>query len=160
MDQKLQGERIEKVRAYVDQTLLQMTDAVERRCAYVHLYGVAQACALIARKRNEHVELAIIAGMLHDLFSYKMMDSSDHARQGAAMAKEILEELDLFDEQEISLICDAICRHSGKAEAHTGLTEVLIDADVWQHCAYNPFLPVKEAEKERCERLKKEFGLP
>ena len=36
--------RIEKVREVVDKILLHMTDNKERRCAYLHLYGVSQAC--------------------------------------------------------------------------------------------------------------------
>ena len=54
-------DRIEQVRAAVDEILLNMTDSEERRCAYVHLYGVAQACALLAMKRKENAELAITA---------------------------------------------------------------------------------------------------
>ena len=55
--------RIEKVRQTVDEILLNMTDHEERRCAYLHLYGVAQACALLSIKRRENVELAVISGM-------------------------------------------------------------------------------------------------
>ena len=40
------GSRIERVRELVDEILLNMSDPTERRCAYLHLYGVAQACAL------------------------------------------------------------------------------------------------------------------
>ena len=60
-------DRIEKVREVVDVILLEMSDDQFRRHAYVHLYGVSQACALLAMKRNENVELATIAGMLHDI---------------------------------------------------------------------------------------------
>lgn len=63
--------RIEKVREVVDSVLEAMTDSEERRCAYIHLYGVAQAAALIAGKRKENMELSIIAAMLHDLYAYK-----------------------------------------------------------------------------------------
>ena len=35
------GSRIEKVRELVDEILLNMSDPAERRCAYLHLYGVA-----------------------------------------------------------------------------------------------------------------------
>lgn len=48
-------DRIEAVSEVVDEVLLHMTDHEERRCAYVHLYGVAQACALLAMKRGENV---------------------------------------------------------------------------------------------------------
>ena len=139
--------------------LLHMTDDVERRCAYVHLYGVAQACAMIAQKRRENAELAVVAGMLHDISSYQTMDRRDHAHKGAAMAKEILEKLGLFAGTEIDLICDAIYRHSDKAEKHPPLAEILIDADVFQHCFYNPLIAPAAHEKERFEVLKKEFGL-
>lgn len=33
--------RVEKLRNYIDEILLNMIDNEERRCAYVHLYGVA-----------------------------------------------------------------------------------------------------------------------
>ena len=40
--------RIEKVREAVDAVLLNVADDAERRCGYAHLYGVSQACVLIA----------------------------------------------------------------------------------------------------------------
>jgi len=67
-----------------------MTDVEERRCAYLHLYGVAQSSALIALKRRENAELATMAGMLHDIYSYAKMDTEDHAHKGAILAREIL----------------------------------------------------------------------
>ncbi|MCH5354003.1 MAG: HD domain-containing protein [Acutalibacter sp.] len=159
MESNIVVNRIEKVREYVDDVLLNMTDDVERRCAYVHLYGVAQACTMIAQKRKENAELAVVAGMLHDISSYQTMDRRDHAHRSAAMAKEILEKLGLFTDAEIDTMCDAIYRHSDKAEKHPSLAEVLIDADVFQHCLYNPLIAPAEHEKERFEALKREFGL-
>ena len=150
---------IEKVRAYVDDVLLHMTDTIEKRCACVHLYGVAQACAMIARKRKENAELAIIAGMLHDIYAYKTSDRSDHAHKGAAMAKDILKELEAFSDSEIETICGAIYDHSDKAEKQSPFVEILKDADVLQHCLYDPCKPVAEHEQKRFENLKREFGL-
>ena len=159
MERIMNGERIEKVRAYVDQVLLQMDDPVERRCAYIHLYGVAQACAMIAQKRKANVELAIIAGMLHDIFSYKTMDHRNHAEKGAAMAKEILNELESFHDSEVQIICDAIWHHSNKTGIHTSFAEILKDADVLQHYLYDPFFDVADPAKGRLGNLQKEFGL-
>ena len=152
-------DRIEQVREYVDRVLAQIADASEKRCGYVHLYGVAQACAMIAMKRKEHVELAIVAGMLHDLYSYSTSDAQDHARKGAMMARDILESFRTFDSDEIKLICDAIGNHSDKEARHSPFDEVLIDADVLQHCLYAPSHEVAEHERTRLERLKREFGL-
>ena len=81
---------------------------------------------MIALKRNENVELATIAGMLHDIYTYSMMDTYNH---------------------------------SSKETKHSSFDEVLIDADVLQHCLYNPLFAVAAHEKSRFENLKLEFGL-
>lgn len=151
--------RIEKVREVIDELLLNMADYEERRCAYLHLYGVSQACALLAIKRKENVELAVIAGMLHDIYSYTNMDSQDHAHEGAKNARNILNQLNIFREDEISLICTAIYNHSDKSIIHESLDEILKDADVMQHVLYNPLLDIKQHEQERFHSLEKEFDL-
>lgn len=151
--------RIEKVREVVDEIILHMTDKEERRCAYLHLYGVSQACALLALKREVDVELATIAGMLHDIYSYANMNPLDHAHKGAEMAREILDSLQIFSEEEKESICTAIYYHSDKAEVHNWLDEILKDADVMQHVLYNPLFAEKGKESKRYFALKREFGL-
>ena len=107
--------RIQRVRSLVDDILLRIEDDEERRCAYVHLYGVSMACSLLAQKRKLNVELAVIAGMLHDIYSYSHMDSEDHAHKGAEMVLGILNSMDIFTEKEKNLICSAIWNHSDKS---------------------------------------------
>ena len=106
--------RMEKVREKVDDILLHMSDSQERRCAYVHLYGVAQACALLAVRRGVEAELAVIAGMLHDLHAYAAMDARDHAPKSAEMARTLLQELGSFREDEIAAVCTAIAQHGDR----------------------------------------------
>lgn len=152
-------DRIEKIREIVDGILLNISDHGERSRAYVHLYGVAQACALLSIKRKDNVELAVIAGMLHDIYSYANMDTQEHAHKGAAMAHSILSSLNAFTEEEKQLICTAIYNHSDKANIHNSLDEILKDADVMQHILYNPFADIKEHEQKRFHFLKEELGL-
>ena len=151
--------RIEILRKYIDEILLNMTNVEERRCAYLHLYGVAQSCALIALKCGENAGLATMAGMLHDIYLYSKMDAEDHAHKGAIMAKEILTSLMITNEEETNMICDSIYTHSEKEVVHSDFNEVLIDADVFQHCLYNPMFEVRAHEKNRYEKLKLEFGI-
>lgn len=151
--------RIERLRKYIDDILLNMKDDQERRCGYLHLYGVSQACAMIALKRNQDVELATMAGMLHDLYSYKAMNTENHAEQGALLARQILEVLSLTNDRETNLICSAIQNHSSKAICHSEFDEILKDADVLQHGLYNPLFPVMEQEKVRFQDLLTEFGI-
>lgn len=151
--------RIERLRKHIDDILLNMKDTEERRCGYLHLYGVSQACAMIALKRNQDVELATMAGMLHDLHSYKAMNTENHAEHGAVLARQILKELALTTDYETDLICSAIRNHSSKATTHSAFDEVLKDADVLQHCLYNTLYPVMEHEKCRFQNLLTEFGI-
>jgi HD superfamily phosphodiesterase len=151
--------RIEILRQYIDKVLLNMEDDEERRCAYIHLYGVAQACTLIALKRGINVELATIAGMLHDIYTYAKMDPREHAHKGATLSKEILTSLQITNEDETDMICNAIYTHSEKELMHDDFNEVLIDADVLAHCLYNPKFEIMPNEKSRYEKLKIEFGI-
>jgi len=151
--------RIEKLREFIDAILLNMNDTEERRCGYIHLYGVAQACAMIANKRNLNAELATMAGMLHDLYSYQTMIRENHAHMGAALAKEILEELKITDKKETEMIYTAIYHHSDKGNIHTDFDEALKDADVFQHSLYNVTIPAQKNEKVRYMNLLKEFGI-
>lgn len=152
-------DRIEKVRQIVDEIVCNMTDVEERRCAYLHLYGVSQACALLSIKRKENVELAVISGMLHDIHSYANMDSQDHAHKGAIMARNILDSLKLFSEDEKNLICSAIHNHSDKLNVHGSLDEILKDADVMQHVLYNPLFEIKQHEQKRYHSIRTELSL-
>jgi len=151
--------RIEVLRKYIDEIILNMTDYNERRCAYVHLYGVSQFCSMIALKRNQDAELAIMAGMLHDFYTYKMMDMENHAEKSAILAKETLDLLKITNEKETVLICNAIAVHSDKKNKHSDFAEVLIDADVIQHYLYNISFSTANHENERLKNLKNEFGL-
>lgn len=152
-------DRIEKVKNYVDAALRRARDYEFRKEAVIHVYGVAQACAMLAMRRGEDAELAVIAGLLHDIWTYSKMDSREHAHKGAKMAGEILESMGLFEEDEIRKICRAIYHHSGKAITQEPFDEVLKDADVFQHCMYNPLKEASAKEYARFEKLKKELGL-
>ncbi len=68
---------------------------------YGHLFGVSNACVMLALKRGLDVELAAMAGMLHDLHTYVTGDHVDHAKHGAVLARELLSELGIVNETEM-----------------------------------------------------------
>lgn len=49
--------RLELVRTEIDEILLCQPNVKIRRDGYVHLYGVAQNCTLLAIKRGLNIEL-------------------------------------------------------------------------------------------------------
>lgn len=133
--------RIDTVRRYVDEMLKACEDSEVARCGYVHLYGVGQACALIALRRGHdraYAELAEIAGMLHDYSTYQDNMREDHARRSSDRARAILTQTGEFTPKETDMICQAIRRHSDKEQIHEEMDEILKDADVMQHWLRNP----------------------
>jgi uncharacterized protein len=134
------GNRVELVRQVIDEVLRQQRDVEERRCGFVHLYGVAQACALLALKRGLDPELSMIAGMFHDIWNYKSGNPKDDNLLGAAETQKIMSDLGCFTEGEISAVGTAVLHHSDKGEVHGDFDELLKDADVLQHYLYNTTL--------------------
>ena len=158
MNTEIRTDRIEIVREIVSGMLEQVPDVSLRASGYVHIFGVAEACVLLAMKRDEDIELAAVAGYLHDIATYTTGISADHARRGAGMARSILSRTGLFSEEEIKTVFSAIFYHSNKKEIHGPLDEILKDADVMQHCLFDPGY-VSKKDRERFEGLCEEFGL-
>ena len=134
-------DRLEKVHQIVDEIIRQQPNIEERRCGFVHLYGVASICALLALKRGLDPQICAVAGMLHDIASYKTGDPTNHAQRGALEAEKILQMVGGYTQKEIDKVCQAISKHSAKDEEDEELAELLKDADVIQHYLYNPALP-------------------
>jgi 5'-deoxynucleotidase YfbR-like HD superfamily hydrolase len=140
-------DRLERVRQVVDEVVRAQPDAGESRCGFVHLYGVAALCVALAIRRGLDSGLCAVAGMLHDIWSYKTGDPRDHAGYSAVEAERILTELGGFCQDEIAAVCDAIARHSDKEAVDGDLAELLKDADVFQHYLYNPEFPVRSPRR-------------
>ena len=156
METTMKMDRIEFIRGLVCR-LMEQQEFSLRASGYVHLFGVAQACVMIALKRGEDAELACIAGYLHDIASYTTGDGTAHARRGAEMARKLLKATELFTAEEIEKICVAIMLHSDKGRQDDSFSEILKDADVMQHFLFNPEDIVKK-DRERCKMLREEFG--
>ena len=152
--------RLKELRGYVDNELNQLADEEKKISATAHLYGVSLAATVLAKKRGLDPELAAMAGMLHDLHAYKSGSYDDHAHQGAGLARNILEKLDLTAMEETDAICSAIYHHDDKLEIDNPMDELLKDADVIDHCFKDPSKPIKEKEQKRYEALCKEMGIP
>ncbi len=150
-------ERLEKVRAVVDEILRRQPDENHRRCGFVHLYGVSAVSVILALKRGLDSHLCATAGMLHDISSYRTGDPTDHGRRSAVEAERILRGTGVYSDDETEVVCDAIRHHRLKDEIHGGMAECLKDADVFSHYLYNP--GPAPTDRERLESVLKELGL-
>jgi len=151
--------RLEGIRKIVDGILIEQSDLEERRCGFVHLYGVSSICSLLALKRGLNVELCAIVGMLHDISSYKNGYSVDHSKLGSIEARKILKDTNCFNDNEIDIICNSISNHSDKHNVDNVYDEILKDADVLQHYLYNTNFQIEQKEKNRLSNLFSELNI-
>ena len=149
--------RLKELRNYINEELYKMEDLDERSAAFIHLYGVSLASAMIAKKLDP--ELLSMAAMLHDLHAYKSGSYEDHAHKGAELAREILNRLKLTTDYETEMICSAVYHHDDKLAIDGPMEEALKDADVISHCLYDTSKAIKEKEQKRYEKLCEEFGM-
>ena len=149
--------RLETLRLKIDE-LIKEKQPENDKYFFVHLYGVSQFCTLLALKRNLNIELATTCGMLHDIYPVLSGSYENHGKRGAEQARKILEEINLYNDEEISIITKAISRHSKKNKIHEPYDELLKDGDVMSHCLYNTDFPINEKEIERFKNILNEFG--
>ena len=144
-------DRLELIREQSDAIIQKLNKEEERKFAYIHTYGVAQAAAMLATIRKLDVELCCIAAMLHDISLYALnCPHAGHAQRSAEYAKGLLEKLEVFSEEEIRILTHMISVHSDKMTRHDGpMSELLKDADVLQHYLYNPKIELSEKDKVR-----------
>jgi len=149
--------RLELVRIEVDTILLNQENVNVRPEGYIHLYGVAQNCSMLAIKRGLDVEICTIMGLLHDIYTYKVGYVKEHALLGAIEAENLLQDLEFFTEKEIIIIKTAICHHSDKKTKHDKYSELLKDADVLQNSLYNSTFEIKH--RKRLKKAYKTLGI-
>ena len=134
---------------------------------FSHLYSVSKFAAMLALKRGLDPEIAQACGMLHDIYQVTAGTSEQHGARGAKVAEEILRQVGLYSDEEITTITTAIYWHSKKRKVHGPYEELLKDADVMCHFFYNTDFPANylsmfphlEKGKARYDSLLAEFGI-
>jgi len=149
--------RLELVRTEIDAILLNQENVNVRPEGYIHLYGVAQACTMLAIKRKLDVEICTIIGLLHDIYTYKIGYVKEHAILGAIEAENLLRDLEIFTDEEIETIRTAISHHSDKKTKHDKYSELLKDADVLQNSLYTTTSEIKH--RKRVKKVFRNLGI-
>ena len=154
--------RIDKVKEAIADLLFERKEIRNRLITHTHLTSVALLCGLIAKKREANIELAVMTGLLHDLYSFitegvpPIEDKVTKSNKDADVAREILGKLIITSTDETDIICKAVCYRG--IEEYSELGQILLDANLLQHAYHNPLLPIKYGE-ERVGELLVEFGI-
>lgn len=163
-------------RQVVERILASAAKIPDAQRAWGHVYelkhssGVIQIGRLLAQKRGLNPELAGIACVLHDIHVNETGDDTSHASRGALIAEQMLRDTNKFDEEEITLIVQAVKNHSDKhIISDNPYDELVKDADVFECCLYEngkaAYLACKTIETcrtyfARVKKIRLELGLP
>lgn len=124
----------------------------------VHMASSARCAWLLAMHRGADPELAACAAAVHDFGRILTGKQKGHAEVGFEPVKVFLKETELFNEEEIAVIAEAVKNHSLKTETGTVIEEIVKDADVIDCYQYG--YPFDRPEKEvRYKNWLKEFNL-
>lgn len=127
--------------------------------AWQHTVTVVTLCGLLAEKRQQSPELAMAAGLLHDISKFLANDPIDHAAKSAIMADEILRESRSFTPAEIEAITTAIEHHSQKKQIDAPLDEILKDADVLARAICDPAGLMSTSRRRRFDQARHDLSL-
>lgn len=129
----------------------------------LHLATVSQLAHLLALKRGksgEDLELARVAGMLHDIgLLVNMGMEHKHAVNGDEKAKEILQEVGGFSDEEVKMITNAVTKHSEKDRVGNWLEELMKDADVLDCSLHGSDFSPFEHHFKRVKSLERELNI-
>lgn len=110
----------------------------KKRQGYRHLFGVSTLCIAYSQYVQLDCELCAIMGILHDYSVYKNNTSFNHAQLSSELARKMLEESLLFENEEIDIIVQAIKNHSTKNKVHDQYSELLKMCDVLETYYHDP----------------------
>ena len=131
-ENKVVRNRIQQIESYVRQSMSTVT-APDLRIAhdFKHVDRVrGWALCIASSEAIQDLELVEATALLHDigLTRVEVEQRSQHAQVGAEIAAQFLREHQLFSEEEIGIITDAIRCHSSPCDGGA-LGEILRDAD-------------------------------
>lgn len=145
--------RYEIIKDEVYQILNNECFGSKRKQGLEHLFSVATMAKYLATLNHLDIELAAIIGILHDLATYKLNSSFDHANRSSIIANDLLKQDNLFTESEIKIIVTAIKNHSNKERVDDKYSELIKNADILVQYLNEPNAILKEDKQTRIDLL-------
>ena len=135
-----------------------------------HSSSCIQLGRILAQKRGLDAGLCAVICALHDIYVFETGRVTDHARKGAPIAEQILNQVGGFTEDEIKIILSGIKNHSDKhIVSKDPYIEFMKDVDVLDCSLYEGVHDAYIYEKSekivktyfaRIKNVREELGLP
>lgn len=124
----------------------------------IHMASSARCAWILAMQRGVEPELAACAAAVHDYGRILTGKQKNHAEAGYEPVRGFLQEVGVFNEEEIEIIALAVKNHSLKKEVGSPIEEIVKDADVID--CYQLGQPFDRPEKEvRYNKWREENGV-
>lgn len=139
---------------HLQSILLKMIDMLDKEALRdetlewerLHMTSSARLAWLLALERGADPELCATAAAVHDFGRIVTGSKENHAEAGYIPVQGFLRYSELFTEDEIAVIANAVKNHSRKTEIGTPIEEIVKDADVIDCFQYG--LPFDRPEKK------------
>ncbi len=103
---------------------------IMKQKSYFHSIQVMTICQQLSLKKHLNLELVSIMALFHDYSQYVYHSSFQHALKSAQATKDIMLQSNLFSDEEINCVYQAILHHSDKDKIHDDYSELLKDGDI------------------------------
>ena len=113
----------------------------KRKHGLEHLFSVAAMMKYLAIQNNLNIEIAATIGILHDLATYKLNSSFDHANRSSLIASELLKKDELFS------------ANSNKERIDDKYSELIKNADLLIQYLNDPEALLTSEKQKRINRL-------
>lgn len=116
----------------IEEFVKSLPDGPEVAHGFDHAIRVRNWAVKIAKKQNyQKIDLVYAAALMHDISKSKQLEKDvSHGMESAVMAEAFLRQKQLFKEDDIKEICEAIHYHNGAVDRKSKLLDILRDADV------------------------------
>jgi len=108
--------------------LLASENTFKKPEAWIHLFGVSNFASMLAIRRGQDSEIAAIAGLLHDFYFYKTGIKDFPGPNSADAVRPILRAIQVFTDEELSVILRSIFYQEDKHRVHGPYDEIIKDA--------------------------------
>ncbi|WP_440118955.1 CHAP domain-containing protein [Paenibacillus sp. QZ-Y1] len=152
--------RLDTVRALVHEMLLVTENISKKEEAWVILFGVSCIASLLAKRREQDSEISSIAGLLHGFYFYKTGIKTFPGPNSADTVRPILRSLQIFTDEELSIILRSIFYQEDNHRVHGPYEEIIKDAILVQMYFQNPNNHFSEIEINRLQKVFVELGIP
>lgn len=154
------NQRLESVCVLVQEMIISIGCEQLRQGAYIHLYGVSSFASMLAMKRGRNQELAAIIGLLHNYYFFKTGVKGFPGPNSADTVRPLLREMNMFTNEELTLILNAIFYQEDRNKVQGPYEEILKDAQALHSYFQNIRYDLTLQDNTRLRNVLRELTIP